>query len=166
MTSTDSIAKFCNKCQSETNCYASGQCKPCAITRAADWQAANSDRLKLVKAAYYAANVGKIKAATAAYATATLEARRIRQSNRRARKRANGGVLSRGLPAKLFALQKGKCACCKKSLGENYHLDHIMPLALGGANTDDNMQLLTATCNMSKQASHPIDFMQRRGFLL
>ena len=41
-----------------------------------------------------------------------------------------------------------------------------MPIALGGKNVDDNVQLLCAACNLSKQAKHPVDFMQQRGFLL
>jgi 5-methylcytosine-specific restriction endonuclease McrA len=45
-------------------------------------------------------------------------------------------------------------------------MDHIIPLALGGTNTDDNIQLLRAKCNKQKGAKHPIDFMQQRGFLL
>jgi 5-methylcytosine-specific restriction endonuclease McrA len=87
--------------------------------------------------------------------------------NRRARKNASAGKLSFNLAEKLFKLQHGKCACgCKKHLGKDYHLDHIMPLALGGANTDNNIQLLRKQCNWQKHAKHPIDFMQSRGFLL
>jgi len=41
-----------------------------------------------------------------------------------------------------------------------------MPLALGGANADDNIQLLRSTCNQQKHAKHPVDFMQQKGFLL
>jgi 5-methylcytosine-specific restriction endonuclease McrA len=91
---------------------------------------------------------------------------RIICQNYRSRKRANGGTLSKGLAEKLFKLQQGKCPCCKQPLGRNYHLDHIVPTALGGSNSDDNMQLLRATCNHQKHAKHPIDFMQQRGFLL
>lgn len=36
----------------------------------------------------------------------------------------------------------------------------------GGTNTDDNIQLLNAKCNVSKGAKHPIEFMQKQGFLL
>ena len=79
---------------------------------------------------------------------------------------SNKGVLTNGLTAKLFVLQKGLCPCCAQPLGDNYHLDHIMPLALGGSNTDDNIQLLRQRCNRQKHAKHPIDFMQSRGFLL
>jgi len=79
----------------------------------------------------------------------------------------NGGELSKNLVAKLFKLQGGQCACgCGGDLGEDYHLDHRMPLALGGSNTDGNMQLLRKRCNLRKGAKHPIKFMQENGFLL
>ena len=91
---------------------------------------------------------------------------RINCQNRRARKIAVGGKLSKGLTEKLYKLQRGKCACCGKLLGDNYHLDHRMPIALGGANEDWNIQLLRSTCNHEKHAKHPIDFMQERGYLL
>lgn len=94
------------------------------------------------------------------------EAAIINSNNYRARKRENGGTLTRGIRNKLFKLQKGKCVCCGEPLGDDFHLDHRMPVALGGSNTDDNMQLLRKVCNLQKQAQHPVDFMQSRGFLL
>lgn len=84
----------------------------------------------------------------------------------RARKRDVGGKLTAGLAARLFKLQQGKCPCCGRPLGRDYHLDHILPLALGGPNEDWNIQLLRRRCNSQKHAKHPIDFMQQRGFLL
>lgn len=92
---------------------------------------------------------------------------RINNHNRRARKRENGGVLSRDIADKLYKLQRGRCACgCGKNLGDDYHLDHIMPIKLGGANKDCNIQLLRPFCNTQKHAKHPIDYMQSKGFLL
>lgn len=184
--------KHCKKCQAETERYKNGQCKPCltatnaayraanidkcrALTVAwqkanperrkatdASWKKANPDRCRAYEAAWYKAN----KKSKSAWQKANLEKRRIYAHNRNARKRANGGVLSKGLTEKLFKLQRGKCPCCKKPLGDNYHLDHIMPLDLGGANEDWNMQLLRQTCNQQKHAKNPIDFMQSRGFLI
>jgi 5-methylcytosine-specific restriction endonuclease McrA len=95
-----------------------------------------------------------------------LEKHRTYQHNRRARKAASGGTLSPDLAEKLYVLQKGKCACCRKPLGDDYHMDHIVPLVLGGSNTDDNIQLLTSRCNLQKGAKHPVEFMQARGLLL
>lgn len=86
--------------------------------------------------------------------------------NRRARNLGVAGEISHQSIDRLYDLQRGKCPCCGLPLGDNYHLDHIMPLALGGTNTDDNIQLLRQECNNQKRAKHPIDFMQRRGFLL
>lgn len=147
----------------------------------AEYYLANAEQIKAISAARYAANPKKCnevnaawrkanpelkKAIDAAWHKANPEAHRINGQNRRARKRKNGGTLSKGLAEKLFKLQKGKCPCCKQSLGDDYHLDHIVPLALGGSNTDDNIQLLRLVCNLQKNAKHPIDFMQQKGFLL
>lgn len=149
--------------------------------RLAKWRALNPEKNKAMEAAYRAANPEKVRAATAAWAKANPEkqkalvdawnkknpdSRRIRAQNRRSKKRENGGRLSKSIAEKLFKLQCGKCACCGKPLGDNYHLDHIMPIKLGGPNTDDNIQLLRQTCNIQKSAKHPVEFMQQRGFLL
>lgn len=128
--------------------------------------AANPDKVKATSAAFRAANPEKVKAYNAAWQAANPDACRINHQNRRAREKEAGGKLSRGLATKLFKLQKGKCPCCALPLGDDFHLDHKMPLALGGANEDGNMQLLRSTCNQQKHARHPVEFMQSRGFLL
>lgn len=140
-----------------------------------NWSIANKERRKEYEktpgrkakgASRYALNPEKAKAYKAVWAKAHPEAKRIHNNNRRALKAASGGKLSRGLSVKLFKLQRGKCPCCGFPLGDDYHLDHKMPVALEGSNTDDNMQLLRKTCNLNKSAKHPVDFMQERGFLL
>jgi len=140
------------------------------------WRAANPDAVKAMQAAYYAANKErfskyqadhkeKIQAYKALYYAENPEKFRIYSLNRRASKKATG-KLSTGLAKKLYGLQQGKCPCCKQPLGDDYHLDHVIPLARGGVNADSNMQLLRAVCNMNKSAKDPLQFMQSRGFLL
>jgi len=91
----------------------------------------------------------------------------IHAHNRRARIKEVGGTLSSNIFEKLFALQKGKCACCKVDLTTiQPHIDHVHPIALGGSNTDDNVQLLCKPCNHQKSWRHPVEFMQAKGFLL
>jgi len=176
------MTRFCPKCQAETERNKKNdRCIPChragtTAWRTANpdwakasnvaWTAANPELCKKYGAKWYAANYELRKLSQAAWAKANPEARRNYNHNRRARELANGGNLSKGLVSKLFKLQKGKCPCCNQALGDDYHLDHIVPLALGGSNTDDNMQLLRQRCNQQKHAKHPIDFMQQRGFLL
>ena len=90
---------------------------------------------------------------------------RIISQNRRARKLSNGGKLSQGLADKLLKIQGWKCNYCKIDLGDDFHMDHIMPLKLGGQNTDDNIQILCPYCNCSKGAKHPLTFMQENGYV-
>lgn len=86
---------------------------------------------------------------------------------RRAREKGCNGNISPSITNKLIFSQRGKCACCGDKLQKsNMHRDHIIPLALGGNNSDENIQLLCRKCNQSKGAKHPIEFMQSRGYLL
>lgn len=101
-----------------------------------------------------------------AYRKLHPEDHRRDKHNRKAKERNNGGTLSKGISKRLYELQKGLCPCCFLPLGDDYHIDHILPLALGGTNTDNNIQLLRAGCNLKKNATHPVDYMQGRGFLL
>ena len=136
----------------------------------AKWRKANPDYHKTTERKEYVKkwreeNIEYRKGVEKTYRLCNKDKLRIKNMNRRAAVRTQG-KLSTGLAVRLLKLQRGKCACCGEALGADYHLDHIMPLALGGTNTDDNMQLLTATCNMQKHAKHPIDFMQQKGFLI
>ena len=175
---TKALTEFTKRAENKRDGLRS-QCKECArivkdkwnaanneLVRAysAKWAAENPEKVKAVNANYYAANKDKVRASNTKWYADNKETWRIYAHNRRASKI---GTLSAGLAAKLFKLQRGKCACgCKQPLGDDYHLDHIMPLALGGENTDDNIQLLRPICNQQKHAKHPVAFMQSRGYLL
>lgn len=144
--------------------YIKNPCKSKA--RAKDWYKANTKRHRLSMVAWCVANPEKARAYSAAWRIGNKEVFRIYAQNRHAQKRANGGKLSQGLSAKLFKLQRGLCPCCKQPLGDNFHLDHIVPIKLGGANIDSNIQLLRQRCNNQKSSKDPLIFMQSKGFLL
>ena len=80
--------------------------------------------------------------------------------------RRAAGQFSYSVVPALKELQKGKCAICRNFLSSLIEVDHIMPIALGGTNESSNLQLLCRTCNRSKGAKHPVDYMQSKGFLL
>lgn len=131
-----------------------------------DWSANNPEKVKTRSAKYYEDNVEKILLNAKEYRDNNKELFRIIYKNRKARRKSNGGKLSKDIVEKLMKLQKGKCPCCRLPLGNDFHIDHIIPLSKGGTNTDDNVQLLRAKCNLQKNAKDPIDFMQSRGFLI
>ncbi len=136
------------------------------MARRAKWSKANRSRISAKNAEWHAANAERRNADNAKRRIENHLAYRIYKHARRAREASAEGRLSPGLHDRLMKAQRGKCVCCGKPLGTDYHLDHIMPLALGGSNTDDNIQLLRAKCNLQKNAKHPVDFMRQRGFLL
>lgn len=131
------------------------------------WAIKNPEKMKEYAKAWSAANPSKRLAYVLKWQEKNPDASRNYAHNRRAQKLKLGGKLSKDLAEKLIKLQKGRCTCgCNQPLGTSYHLDHIMPLALGGDNTDNNIQLLRAKCNMQKSKKHPVDFMRQKGFLL
>jgi 5-methylcytosine-specific restriction endonuclease McrA len=132
----------------------------------AEWRADNIKHIKEYSSAYRAANPEQLKESNAAWQKANPESCRIMSQNYRALKSINGGKLSKDLSAKLHKLQRGLCPCCSQPLGDNYHMDHIVPIKKGGPNIDSNIQLLRRQCNHQKHAKDPIDFMQSKGFLL
>ena len=130
------------------------------------WRAKNAERVRSKRAEKYSKNKEQVREQTAKWRAAHPEARRVYKQNRRAKETANGGSLSGAIVETLFRLQRGKCACCEMPLGEDYHLDHRVPLARGGAHEDSNMQLLRQHCNQSKGVKDPIEYMRLKGFLL
>lgn len=133
----------------------------------AKWLSANREKRREYEVKYKAIHNNKIREYKAKWYSVNLESYRIYSHNRRARAISAGGELSLDIADRRFKLQRGKCACgCKQPLGDDYHRDHIMPLALGGSNTDDNIQLLRAECNLKKGAKHPVEFMRQSGYLL
>lgn len=173
----DSTTKRCAKCgetKPKTEFYklrndVQSYCKHCAKVCSAAWRSLNPERYKDYDTTYRkkwrAANPDKVKAAYTTWKAENPDKVRLINQNRRAQK-SSSGKLSKNIAERLYRLQKGKCACCGLPLGDDYHMDHRMPLALGGTNTDDNMQLLRKLCNLQKNAKHPVDFMRSRGFLL
>jgi 5-methylcytosine-specific restriction endonuclease McrA len=124
------------------------------------------------------------KASSRAYRTAHLEESRARARqwqksnpeqtlanihNRRALKRAAPGRHTAADVAMLYSTQRGLCAGCTAALVKTgkgkMHVDHVMPIKLGGGNGPENLQLLCPPCNLSKNAQHPDDWARSRGRL-
>ena len=162
-----STGKPCRKGHTSPRYVSNNQCITCQSECAAEYEIKNAKKMREQRVRWVAENKERVSNVLNAWRKENHERTLMHKKVRRARKRANGGKLSSGIIDRLMILQRSKCACCHADLKcTNYHLDHMMPLARGGKNEDLNIQLLCPTCNMSKHASHPIDFMQSRGFLL
>lgn len=131
-----------------------------------EWVKINEASLIQKRHEYYIANKDKHNEYSSINYSKNKDRHRVYRNNRRARKLNAGGKHSINDVKKLLALQQWMCACCRISIKESYHIDHIMPLAKGGTNNKENIQLLCPSCNLMKKDKYPIDFMQQQGFLL
>lgn len=92
---------------------------------------------------------------------------RAYSQRRKSAKRLAEGEFTRQDINRLIAFQGNKCASCKESLDNSgYHVDHIQPLAKGGTNWPENLQILCPSCNLSKGAKDPYEWANELGRLL
>lgn len=89
------------------------------------------------------------------YQKDNLDKARVRNRNRRARRISAEGTHTLEETDALLVEQQGRCNCCGVELDDTKHLDHIMPLCLGGSNWIENLQWLCVWCNSNKSGKHP-----------
>jgi 5-methylcytosine-specific restriction endonuclease McrA len=124
--------------------------------RGRKWREENPHKARERDRKYRKSNPTGVREKQRKYRKANPDKIKVRNHNRRASIEGNGGKLSKDIVQRLLVQQNGNCACCGADLSQTgYHLDHIMPLALGGLNSDENVQLLTPKCNLRKGAKHP-----------
>lgn len=145
------------------------------------YRAKHRENINAKNTARYAENRAKERARCAEYnarhpevalargrkwAAENPEANKARGHRRRARKMLADGSHSGDDVKRIFLLQQGKCVVCRSKLKQGYHVDHVIPLAKGGGNGPDNLQILCPLCNRKKSAKLPSVFMQEMGYLI
>jgi 5-methylcytosine-specific restriction endonuclease McrA len=86
---------------------------------------------------------------------------RIQGIRRRARLRGAEGHHTFDDIRAQYKSQNGRCWWCGKSVGDTYHVDHLVPLARGGSNWPNNLVIACPMCNSSKSAKLPHEFNGR-----
>lgn len=135
----------------------------------AAWAARNQEKVREIKRKWVEANPAAMAAAISDWRRRNAERdaenkrkwnrdnaerKRVLTANRRHRML---GKLSTNIVDVLMERQNGLCACCGADLvASGFHIDHIRPVSKGGLNIDSNVQLLTPTCNLRKNAKWPM----------
>lgn len=116
----------------------------------AAWYAANKDRQAEANAAWYAANKERKAETDAAWKAANPEKTAEYQSRYRARKAC--AVPQRWV--KRTDAPDDLCYWCGSC--DVAHIDHVMPISLGGPAVESNEVPSCADCNLRKSAKHPL----------
>jgi len=126
-------------------------CKQCVKEYAAEWYKKNSEASKSRNKKWYKTDIGKI----------FLKNKR----HSRRTKTKQGDVTTTQL---LHLEQNAKvCYWCNVSIKNKVvHIDHYVPLSVGGEHTISNLVVSCSKCNLKKHAKDPIKFANSIGRLL
>lgn len=160
---TGKSCKYGHLCERRTS---DGVCLECEIIRRKRMYDKHKVRYLAQTRIWKHANKEHIKSYRQKYFKENPEVKRRSQSKRRALKLGGGGSHTTAELNSLLLKQTGKCASCFGGLGKKYHRDHIQPLALGGSDFIENIQLLCVSCNVRKGMKDPVVWAQEMGRLL
>lgn len=122
-------------------------CRPCVSIRNKA-TAAKRDRSEYDRR-YRAANKDRYRQYAQNWAAANPERRRELVAQYRARKLA--AVVDDVTTADVLAVHGRWCYLCESPIGDDLHLDHVVPLVRGGAHSFANLRPTHQHCNQSKK---------------
>lgn len=129
------------------------------------WCAGNLDRLRKYIKQWTKENAEYVKIKSAergkAWKKANPERAKIRSHSYKSRKLAAPGTFTAEDIQKHYQSQNGNCWWCGKPVGENYHIEHRIPLSRGGTNAADNICISCPECNWSKSDKMPWEWNGR-----
>lgn len=131
----------------------------------------NKHHIKKELKKYYCENKNKLNKNAIIYRNANkeklaLSVKRYRESEHgkavmrlnSLKRRASGSLSTREL-SKLIKDSDNKCFYCRQDIPSGkLHIDHYMPIKLGGKTTLSNLRVSCANCNLRKGCKHPSKF--------
>lgn len=87
--------------------------------------------------------------------------RRIRTRTQNAKRKSTPGQFTSKDVQIQIEMQKGKCWWCGELVGDNYEIDHRIPLSRGGTNYPENICIACFNCNRSKGSKMPHEWIGR-----
>lgn len=160
--------RYCNDCMTNKICricnirkpiieFSYGQtsqnCNSCKkylrSSRAKYWKENNRERYNELRRAWKKRNSHKVALINKSYSAK--------------RRGAKGSYLSSDI-IDIHKRQNGLCVYCETILNERFHVDHIIPIKLGGENNKHNLQILCSQCNVRKSSYNPLSYERKIGF--
>ncbi len=130
----------------------SPHCRHCVKKRTTRWAVENPDRRRLAAKLYREAKPEVAARARAKYLRTEKAARQARKhaAKRRALKKAQ--FVEDVDPVVVFERDGGICGICREPVDrQNFHVDHVRPLAKGGEHSYANTQVAHPECNCAKR---------------
>jgi 5-methylcytosine-specific restriction endonuclease McrA len=125
------------------------------------WKAANPERVKAMWDRTYAKHQPKHTAKARRWRHKNPEAVAASRDRRRAKAVGASGDYTKDDVRHLLETQGRICRYCDGALTK-FHVDHFIPLARGGSNGPENLVLSCPSCNCSKGAKLPWEWMPER----
>lgn len=156
---------LCTKCggQRETPEYVTcGTCRQKSAAYLRSLRAVNPEPYR----EWVRNNREKIRESSRKFGRMHPEVIRMKNHDRRALKRGNGGRYTEVEIKLLFEKQEGKCFYCGdliySSFDKELHVDHKVPLSRGGVNSIENIALACSKCNLRKYDKTAEEFLVER----
>lgn len=131
-----------------------------ALAGSRAWYRANRAAALAYKRVYRATNAAKHAVWRRAWELRNKDQVQLNQRLQRALRKGAPGRYTKADILDLLATQAGLCVYCGTDIRSRYHVDHRMPICLGGSNNPDNLQLTCPKCNWRKNRKHPEVFEQ------
>lgn len=159
----------CKHCSEVLRYKANGGCVACRRKKAADWKRQNRDRVNQYNGHWLEQNPDRVAAYAPRKSQTDRQWReqnpdRVKQSSKRCKykRRASERIpyTTEQLKTRL-ALFGDRCVYCSSE--EAVTVDHFLPLSLGGLDALKNIVPACLSCNSSKHAHNPVEWMQAKG---